>query len=377
MYIERHKNIPIAILVTFTVLLTSVHGAPIPILTRSSTLSCGPATWDTLLLFYVFNYGVHALTIKSVPDEIWRDTALWMLAALLLPFSGIFRACGAISRGPIPGETDLQGALRAGALCEVRSRRRRVDLLWTSIVTDASIFEDPTDKVRNPKCIHGQIFLPKGYYFEIVPPDSHVDILDGCSIHLSKSYNVLKGLAAIIQLIYACITLYRTKGTQLSQYGYAAFGLTVIAYAVMSLVNLIATVIAPDYPSLYMVRTIEMEKAEREGGTFIGTVGSIERLPASFPASTEEIRPRGNKNTNVAEIVAERKLPSGGDSHSENQNPEPKTETSVVELMGQPQHGKSVAVSAGEGSTSVGEQLGEVRETAAPENGRTVAAEVE
>jgi hypothetical protein len=58
-------------------------------------------------------------------------------------------------------------------------------------------------------------------------------------------------------------------------YGYAAFGLTVAPYLVMSLVNLISTVLTPDYSVVYLVRTDIMEEAERHEGHFNGVVGQI------------------------------------------------------------------------------------------------------
>src|SRR5271170_5768216 len=157
-----HMIFPIVILVVFMGLLTSVNGAPI-LSTRSSQsseLSCGPSTWETVILFYLFNYAAHALTIKSVPGEQWYDTAIWMLAALLEPFSGIYRACAAIARGPIPGETDLQSALRAGALCQI---------VHTPVVMDLKTrVHHERHEVSDKKAIHGQIILPDGYHFEKV-----------------------------------------------------------------------------------------------------------------------------------------------------------------------------------------------------------------
>jgi hypothetical protein len=59
----------------------------------------------------------------------------------------------------------------------------------------------------------------------------------------------------------------------LDQYGYGAFGLTVIPYAVMSIVNLIGNAACPEYPKLYMIQSQVMNEAERRGGRFSGTVG--------------------------------------------------------------------------------------------------------
>ena len=52
---------------------------------------------------------------------------------------------------------------------------------------------------------------------------------------LSSSYSVVKTTITIIQILYATFTLYKTtKGPQIKQYGYAAFGLTVVPYVSFS-----------------------------------------------------------------------------------------------------------------------------------------------
>jgi hypothetical protein len=88
------------------------------------------------------------------------------------------------------------------------------------------------------------------------------------------------------------ITLYRARGDQvgehglydineltplqLERYGYAAFGLTVIPYVTMSLVNLIAHLATPHYSAMYLVHSPEMDEAIERGGIFEGAVGRAE-----------------------------------------------------------------------------------------------------
>jgi hypothetical protein len=46
---------------------------------------------------------------------------------------------------------------------------------------------------------------------------------------LSSSYSIVKATIAIVQVLYASATVYKaTQGPEIDQYGYAAFGLTVI-----------------------------------------------------------------------------------------------------------------------------------------------------
>ena len=93
---------------------------------------------------------------------------------------------------------------------------------------------------------------------------------------LSSSFNLVKGMVALLQLIYASSTLYRTSGGQVKQYGFAAPGLTVLPYAVMSALNLVANLLTPQYPTMYLVRSEVMEEAERRTGlSFHYVVGKI------------------------------------------------------------------------------------------------------
>jgi len=114
-------------------------------------------------------------------------------------------------------------------------------------------------------------------------PASHVP-------RLSSTNNLAKGLIAISQTLYASATLYRAKGDQIKQYGFAAFGLTVSPYLIMSIVNLISTLLTPDYPTAYLVRSDAMvEASKREGAKFEGVVGSI-RSQRTTSKSSGEIR---------------------------------------------------------------------------------------
>ena len=73
--------------------------------------------------------------------------------------------------------------------------------------------------------------------------------------------------------------IYRTRGSQLERYGYAAFGLSVFPYAFMSFVNLICIAVVGDYPSLYVMRTPLLDEAKGRDGTRIsGEVGTLKDL---------------------------------------------------------------------------------------------------
>ena len=277
-----------------------VTAFPIAIRPRSLPVYCGKASWQTIVFFYILNYGTHAMTIKSFPgDRTWKYIA-WMVAALLVPFSGILRGCFSISRGKDLYETDIQHAARAGALCVLARSQNwkprpgesiRGYRIHGSTALNVGDTIKGSVKVGLPKgmCrvtpkmerIHGQITgLSSEYEIHTLPTDAKVTPLLNGKIELCKSHNVLKWLAAIIQLLFACFTLYRTRGAQVHRYGYAAFGFTVIPYAIMSLVNLIANVLNPEYPCLYLVRSRVMREAESRQPPLrvSGTIGTMVEL---------------------------------------------------------------------------------------------------
>ncbi|KAI0885161.1 uncharacterized protein GGS22DRAFT_139616 [Annulohypoxylon maeteangense] len=134
--------------------------------------------------------------------------------------------------------------------------------------------------------IHGVCKLPEGYTLAFVPRHAKVrtkplDVSQGNGLEerfdstISASFSTIKAIVAILQTLYASFTLYRTRGDQLTQYGYAAFGLTVTPYLVMSIINLIGNLVTPEYAALYMVRSDVMKEARGRGAVIDGEVGEI------------------------------------------------------------------------------------------------------
>jgi hypothetical protein len=56
----------------------------------------------------------------------------------------------------------------------------------------------------------------------------------------------------------------------------------------MSLINLAATCLAPEYPNPYMVRTSIMTEAERNGGIFTGEIAILDLDSVTNPKTTPE-----------------------------------------------------------------------------------------
>jgi len=98
---------------------------------------------------------------------------------------------------------------------------------------------------------------------------------------LAYRYSLVKILAAIFQLAFAITTLYRARGDQIDRYGMGAFGLTVVPYAWMSLLNLLASVVCPDYSAMWLVetdtlRTLREKSPNDEAPPFTLTVGTLD-----------------------------------------------------------------------------------------------------
>ena len=82
-------------------------------------LFCLPTTWYQIAIFFIINYGSHAVTIRSRPGQTYYHAARDIMYALLCPFSGVRRAIDSFGRSSWPSENHLTKAARAGALCIV------------------------------------------------------------------------------------------------------------------------------------------------------------------------------------------------------------------------------------------------------------------
>jgi hypothetical protein len=246
------------------------------------------------VLFILLNYVTHAMTVRSEPGETRLVTAFNAFSALLLPFSGVFRGAQGLFNGARWAGNKLAIARSAGALCVVSrtegwSPRKNEEVRGCTVrggkkagrlrarIEVPSKFASWEVIDLSSSHIHGQVSLPEGYVL-IYVSDIHMDVepeFPDSPINLASNLSTPKIVASLVQVTAAVLTLYHSRGTQLDTYGYAAFGLTVIPYALMSIVNLIGNLVCPSYDALYLVRSEVMDEAEARGGKFSGTVGRI------------------------------------------------------------------------------------------------------
>lgn len=239
-----------------------------------------PPKWYDFVVFFFSNYFAHAVTVVNVPGQHWHETVEVVLVALLWPVSGMSRALPTFYNHAALEQDVIKRAARAGALCMVVRKTYQRD---RDVEDDRREWWDTDEKYvfrsgleSSGMSVHGRYKLREGYTLCLVPARAAVSAPtrgDGvsCCI-LPSSYNIPKLLVSFVQALWAAVTLYRARGDQIEQFGYAAFGLTVAQYAFMSVINIIGNLLQPDYPSLFMIRTPLMNEAEGAGCYFEGEI---------------------------------------------------------------------------------------------------------
>lgn len=297
---SKYLTIWISSIVVLGFLVVSSFSNPIP---RNSVL-CVQTNWENILVFYAINYLAHAGSIPSEPEAkgslgignwILGSNMRWKITALLFPFAGLLRSLLWITN-TINAEDEVIRALGVGAAMVVgrsESWTPHKQEQWIYVKLPKSFKElDETKAVKfvfdndqgqyeiSPAAdqIHGSMQLPPGYIWVTSAMDLVRDIAPMKDVRLSRSQSGMKMAISIAQLIYSSITIYRTRGDQINHYGYAAFGLSVFPFTIMSLFNFICVGLVGEYASIYAIRTTIMQEAEEQGGRFNGAIGFPRKL---------------------------------------------------------------------------------------------------
>ncbi|KAH6650364.1 hypothetical protein F5144DRAFT_555986 [Chaetomium tenue] len=276
-------------------------------------LICFPPQWIDYITFFLGNYFAHAATVRSKPGRSWIDTARFAMEALFLPITGL--TVGLSDLLPLASLRLRKEPYRLAAACEALCTvvKKRTDNLGSlsqaergnSVVHMSGGSAGTESKSRNQswwpgrrtpavgkrRKIQGIIILPDDYEIVHVPRNfplkPRCDRPEGISpetwaevtseLQLPCTYNVPKGIIGLVQAFWAISTVYQARGNQIDQYGYAAFGLTVVPYALMSIANLAASLVAPEYPCMFLVSSPDLVDAERHhGGRFDCVVAVID-----------------------------------------------------------------------------------------------------
>jgi hypothetical protein len=190
----------------------------------------------------------------------------------------------------------------------------------------------PRRSILKRSCkVHGQFKLPSGYTLAYVPSSAAVVPYLGkqcgrrrlrhrkpTSVEIASMYNLVKAVVAIAQTVFASMTLYKTRGNQIETYGYASFGLTVLPYVLMSILNLFSQIAYAEYSTLFMVHSDIMDEARKRGGIFDGVVGTLKPPPGDRPTADGVVRgpwtvriPRNTKQSWRAACVLRKEADAG------------------------------------------------------------------
>ncbi|KAI4864000.1 hypothetical protein F4820DRAFT_425071 [Hypoxylon rubiginosum] len=270
---------------------TKNHGDP--------SILCLPPNWTDYFTFYAANYLVHIATIVSEPGQTMLETICHSTMAFFMPGYGALRAVNfLISNATISGKNNLQKAAKAGALCmlvawkdldHVCNNRLGRDDSW---FTKNFLIEGYPEFVPHGRKVQGNCSFDERIYCLIkVPPhiplkeyypgparsqeenSSETQHIPAEDIEVTPVSDGLKVAVSIYQVIWGIATLYEVRGNQITLYGYGAFGLTVVPYAWMSLVNLATNLLRPTYQVMYLIYTPDLDNVPYASGM----VASIDR----------------------------------------------------------------------------------------------------
>lgn len=220
------------------------------------------------------------------------------------------------ARIPTPGHGD-EVTLKMTDLYTPPAPRGLLDRLTRYLIENKRFHsEPPTANMvdhANVK-IHGVCQLAPGYALSYIPQDvkiySHIKQMRSVSISrllgmshtpdikLASTHDVPRILFSIIQTVSGGYPLYKARGSQIECYGYAAFGLTVLPYMMVSIINLIGSLLTNEYQTVYLVHSVTMDEIRGRGGLCDGVVGSLERPDHQIYVYLDgetETRPKGLK----------------------------------------------------------------------------------
>ena len=138
--------------------------------------------------------------------------------------------------------------------------------------------------------IHGRCELSEGYALAYVPADMKVyprttsvyNASNGIvtkdsfsQTRIASAHDFPQILFSLTQTVSGAYALYRARGSQIERYGYAAFGLTVLPFILMSLINFLGSLLTSEYETIFLIYSSLMDEMINRGGISDGVVGSI------------------------------------------------------------------------------------------------------
>ena len=132
--------------------------------------------------------------------------------------------------------------------------------------------------------VHGLCELAPGYGLSYISPNvkvyarhyAQLGNQDIKSTRIASTHDIPRILFSLIQTVSGGYSLYKARGSQIDRYGFAAFGLTVLPYMIVSIINFIASLLSAEYETVYMVHSTMMDEMVSRGGIVDGVVGSLQ-----------------------------------------------------------------------------------------------------
>ena len=132
--------------------------------------------------------------------------------------------------------------------------------------------------------VHGLCKLAPGYGLSYISPDvkvferhyAQLGNQDVKPTRIASTHDIPRILFSLIQTVSGGYSLYKARGSQIDRYGFAAFGLTVLPYTIVSIINVIASLLSAEYETVYMVHSTMMDEMVSRGGIVDGVVGSLQ-----------------------------------------------------------------------------------------------------
>lgn len=144
--------------------------------------------------------------------------------------------------------------------------------------------------------LHGYCELAPGYALCYIPADMKVyprftasmtdSVLHGASTKLglrksfetriASAHNIPRLIFSLAQTISGGYALYKARGPQIQRYGFAAYGLTVIPYILVSIVNFFGALLTGEYETVFLVHSSIMDEMIERGGRADGAVGTVD-----------------------------------------------------------------------------------------------------
>ncbi|KAH9932934.1 uncharacterized protein B0H18DRAFT_1208267 [Fomitopsis serialis] len=320
----------------FFIAATPSGAAPVP-LEGAASVTSGTCYADAVIIYnlasyLISNYAIHASAIPIGADigrytqRVTRqDGWLWNLwlttISLFLPFFALARTLILVAQ-QLKSEGDgVLAALHHGALLVVVRDTdwkpgKSDQFVYTRLPHDFVKSDDARTGDQLPEAtidlddegekhaflrtdtdnhmLHGLAHPPPGYTLAVPERKGHTELLIKNHLKDTKRLKVhyrpgfMGVLLSLVQICVGSYNLYEARVTQIPRWGYAAYGLSVLPYVIMSILNLLCAAIVDSYACAQLLRTPILEESlwRPEGGDpeYDGTIGAVN--PASMPQSS-------------------------------------------------------------------------------------------